>query len=414
MRFLKLGATALAGVFLAVGAMAPAALAQQPIAQVSKAMGPVFNEVNAAIAAKDWATAKAKLDAVYGLAKTPNERLAVEQTRVQVAANAQDWAGTIAAVNAVSALNLLPVADMKAYRAIVAEAYKKLNDTPNYLKAQKAYLDQHGGTHQELAVYAQDVIGANDNATAVAYIDKAIAAAKDGGAKPPEAYYRIKARALYAQDQLDAYYAVRETTLADYPAGPNTEAYWRELISRAQKEPKFGRDAYLDLYRTLMAAGVKLTTPEKTQAVREALVSRGLPNEALELLEPAIASGELSSQEDKDSLAKAKSRIAEDKSSLAKETKDALAKNDTSYLAKLGEAHMSYGDYAKAIEVLQAALTKGIADTEEAAFARLHLGIAQFRAGQADAARATWDEVKSDNGATVLAKNWTLISKIKI
>ena len=83
------------------------------------------------------------------------------------------------------------------------------------------------------------------------------------------------------------------------------------------------------------------------------------------------------------------------------------------YLAKIGEAHMSYGDYPKAIEVLQAALTKGIASPEEAAFARLHLGIAQYRAGQADAARATWAEVKSDNGATVLAQNWTLISKIK-
>ena len=54
MRFLKLGATALAGVFLAAGAMAPVAMAQ-PVAQVSKAMATAFNEANAAIAAKDWA-----------------------------------------------------------------------------------------------------------------------------------------------------------------------------------------------------------------------------------------------------------------------------------------------------------------------------------------------------------------------
>ena len=52
MRFLKLGATALAGVFLAAGAMAPVAMAQ-PVAQVSKAMANAFNEANAAIAAKE-------------------------------------------------------------------------------------------------------------------------------------------------------------------------------------------------------------------------------------------------------------------------------------------------------------------------------------------------------------------------
>ena len=44
---------------------------------------------------------------------------------------------------------------------------------------------------------------------------------------------------------------------------------------------------------------------------------------------------------------------------------------------------------------------------------RLHLGIAQYRAGQKDAAQATWAEVKSDNGAGMLAKNWTIISKLK-
>ena len=148
-------------------------------------------------------------------------------------------------------------------------------------------------------------------------------------------------------------------------------------------------------------------------AVREALNSRGLPNEALQLLETAVASGEMATQEDKDNLDKAKSRIAGDKAGLTKEASEALAKGDTSYLAKLGEAYLSYGDYPKAIETLQAALSKGIASPEETAFARLHLGIAQYRAGQADAARTTWAEVKSDNGTTILAQNWTLISKIK-
>jgi hypothetical protein len=37
--------------------------------------------------------------------------------------------------------------------------------------------------------------------------------------------------------------------------------------------------------------------------------------------------------------------------------------------------------------------------------------MAQFKAGQKDAARKTWAEVKADNGAGWLARVWTAVSK---
>ena len=46
------------------------------------------------------------------------------------------------------------------------------------------------------------------------------------------------------------------------------------------------------------------------------------------------------------------------------------------------------------------------------AFAKLHLGIAQFKGGQKDAARTTWSGIKSDAGAESLAHAWTAISKV--
>ena len=411
MRFMKLGATALAGVFLAAGAMTPAALAQQPIATVSKAMAGAFTEANAAIAAKDWPTAKAKLTAAYAAAKLPAEKLAVEQTRVQVAAHMQDWASLITHVGAIEALNLLPAADMKTYRGVVAESYKNLNDIPNYLTAQKAYLDQYGGTHDVLAVFANDLVKANDNAAAISYVDQAIAAARTSGVKPPESYYRLKARALNATGDKAGYYKVIETVVAEYP----NDDYWRELIVlRAQNEA--GYDAAtvrLDMYRTLVASGIKLTPQDKSNIGREA-IRRGLPQEALNILDPAIASGELGSEQvDKDNLATAKRRVGEDKPNLAKETQEIVKEGNASAMAAIGEAHLSYGDNAKAIEVLKAALDKGISNAGEADLARLHLGIAQYRSGDKAAAQATWATIKANNGAAVFAQNWTLISNLK-
>jgi tetratricopeptide (TPR) repeat protein len=358
--------------------------------------------------AKDWATAKTKLDAAGAKAKTPADRTQIERMRLAMAAETKDGRQQIASINMLIASGTLTPDEVKQYKAAIAKAHADAGDNAASLTAFRAYIDEYGGTPDQLIAIANDSSKANDHATAVTYATKAIAASKASG-KPPESWHRLLMRAYQQQNLTAEYYGALEQAVADYP----TEQNWKLLIVRAQNEPKFSRATHLDLYRTLIAAGVKLTPQEKGAAVREALTSRGLPNEALLLLEPAVASGELSSQEDKDNLDKARSRIAGDRAGLAKEAAEALAKGDTPYLAKLGEAYLSYGDHPKAIETLQAALTKGIANPEEAAFARLHLGIAQYRSGQADAARATWAEVKSDNGTTVLAQNWTLISKIK-
>lgn len=403
MRFLKLGATALAGVFLATGAMAPVAMAQ-PIAQISKAMGPVYNEANTAITAKDWATAKAKLNQLYPLAKTPQEKLAVEQLRVNVAANAQDWTAMVAAVKAIEALNLLPAADMKTYRGVLAESYRNLGDTPNYLAAHKAYIDQYGATHEVLASFANEAAKANDNATAITYVDKAIAAAKSGGAKAPEPYYRLKIRATQAGGDKAAVAKVLEEIIPEYPK----DEYWSQYIGRAQSAANYGPVVHLDLYRALKGAGMKLTAQQISFAADTA-IDRGLPNEALTLLD---ADGAPRGDVDVKNLETARTQAPKDKAGLAAETTSAIAKGDGEVIAVLGEAYLTYGEYEKAAEVLQTALDKGVGDAGKADVTRLHLGIAQLRMGNKDAARATWAAVKADNGATELAQSWILISKV--
>jgi len=410
MMFRMPGATAIAAVLVAIAAPAPLAIAQtNPAAvQVSKDIVQPLNEARNAIVAKDWATARAKLDVAATKVKTPTDKAQLDRLKLAVAAETKDGAQQVTLINSLIASGTLTPDEIKLYKGALAKAHTDAGDAAGSLAAARAYVDAYGGTGDDLIRLADQYSKANDHANAAVFANKAILAARASG-KPPESWYRLLMRTHQQLKQNAEYYDVLAQSLADYPSEQN----WKLYIARAQNEPKFSKATHLDLYRTLMAAGVKLSPQEKGQAIREAMTSRGLPNEALQLLEPAVASGELTSAEDKENLAKAKSRVTEDKAGLAKETAEAMAKGDASYMAKLGEAHMSYGDYAKAIEVLQASLNKGIADPEEAAFARLHLGIAQFHAGQADAARATWAEVKSDNGATSLAQSWTLISKLK-
>lgn len=408
MQFLKLGATALAAGFLAVANVPGQAHAQPAAVQLTKQMVAPMNEARTAIIAQDWAMAKAKLDAAAGLAKTPQDKLALEQLRLSLAAQSNDAPGQIKSIEALLATGLLTPDDAKRYKAALPKAYLDSGDAAKSMAAGRAYIDEYGGTHDQYIALANDAVKINDNATGVSYAEKAITAAKAAGGKPPESYYRLLAKAHQQAKEMDKYYATVERALTDYPK----EAYWKELIARAQLAPNFGSATRLDLFRTLIAAGVKLSPTEKSTAAAEA-VKRGLPNEALQILQPAFASGELGSNvADKETMTKATDGAADDKKNLAKEEAETLAKGDGSALAKLGEAFLSYGDNAKAADLIQKGLTKGILDAAAADVAKLHLGIAQYRAGQKDAARATWAGVKADNGAAIFAQNWVLISNL--
>jgi len=413
MQFVKLGATALAGVFLAFATVSAPAIAQTPgqppAVQVSRDMVTPLNEARAAIVAKDWATAATKLTAAAGKAKTPADKAQLDRLRLVMAAETNDYAGQLSSINGLLASGSLTPDEIKQYKGALIKIYADSGDTAKSLAASREYVDTYNGSHEMLAALANDYAKANDNATSLIYVDKAIASARAAGAKPPESYYRLKARVQQGLKDTPGYYKTVEAMVADYPK----EEYWQQLIARSQNEPNFKTNVMrLDLFRTLQAAGVKLTPQQRSGAAQEAL-RRGLPNEAVQLLEASIASGELSSAEDKENLTNAKSQVSKDKTGLAAETTDVLAKGDGGTIATLGEAHLSYGDYTKAAEVLKAALAKGIPDATEADTARLHLGIAQYNLGDKAGARTTWGEVKADNGAAVLAQNWILISNLK-
>jgi len=390
MHFLKLGITALATGVLAALTMAPVP----------------YTEARNAVVSKDWATAKTKLDAANAQAKTPADRLAIDRLRIVVATETKDAPLQISTLNSMLSSGLLTPDEMKQFEGAIIGVYADSGDEAKSVQAFRAYVDKYGGTAEQYAAIGNDAIKANDNATAVTYLTKAVEAEKAAGGKARENYYILLMKAHKQANEMDKYYAVEGQLIAAYPK----EVYWRDLIAgRTQSEPKFGPAIRFDMFRAMRAAGVKLAPQEMRNAVSESK-RRGLPNESVQILEPGIASGELNTPADQQDLKEAKATAAGDKASLTKEAADTKASAST--LANIGEAMLSHGDNAKAIELIQAGIAKGIADPAELDIAKLHLGIAQYRAGQKDAAKATWAEVKADNGAASLAQSWTLLANV--
>lgn len=415
MKFRLPGATALAALLVAVAAPAPLAFAQngaQPSVQVSRDIVQPLNEARAALTAKDWATAKTKLDAATAKAKTPADKGQIDRLRFYLGSQTKDGAAQIAAINALVAGGTLTPEETKQYKSALAAAHAEAGDAVASRNAAKAYIDEYGGTPDQMISMANEFYKANDNANTVTYATKAITAIKATG-KPDESWYRLLASAHSRLGQAAEVRTVREQHLSDYPMSQNAEQYWKELIVPAQEAPGYGPGVRLDLFRTLQAAGVKLNAQERT-SLSDGALKRGLPNEAFTVLESAVAANDATlTALDKENFAEAKTQIVSDKAGLAKEAADAQAKGTGADMASIGEAYLSYGDNAKAVELLKAAIAKGIADAGELDAAKLHLGIAQYRAGDKDAARATWAEVKADTAPGILASNWTLISKIK-
>jgi tetratricopeptide (TPR) repeat protein len=136
----------------------------------------------------------------------------------------------------------------------------------------------------------------------------------------------------------------------------------------------------------------------------------GAPGEAVSTLTKGFAANVFTDQADKNRnqhlLDSAKKQLAADQPTLPKTEADATNAATGDRLVGVGIAYFGTADYAKAVKDISAGLAKGV--STESADARLSLGIAEFRAGDKDAAMKTFREVKGDPVSERLAALWIL------
>jgi len=400
-----------------LAATAPAAYAQgggQKQVKSSPEFARPMGEAQALIQQKKFAEALAKVDAAAPHAKAPAEKLGVEQFRTAIYANQNNKAKLVQSLEAQLALGV-DAGTAKGHKATIAGLYAELGQEAKAIQLTKAYVSEYGGTDTQFAYLANASLKAKEFADAVSFGTKAIEQARKDGKKPSERYFNIVMRAHFDNKNMNGYYAALEQAVLVYPKDES----WRALVDRASKEPKYNRSStQLDVYRALVAAGVKLKTEEQL-AMGEQALSRGLPGEAEKILEPLFKGGVVGGADDKNAernkrlFAQAQAGAKADRDGgLTQSEKDAAGATSGVTFVETGEAYMGLGQHAKAIEMIQKGISKGGMDEGQLALAKLRLGIAQYRAGQADAARKTWSEVKADNGAGVLARNWSMISRL--
>lgn len=409
---IALGALTFGGLIGVSIAAAPAAVAQ---AKSTKEFVDAYGAAKALVESRKYSEALPKIDTAAGYAKTSQEKHAVAGMKVLAYYGLKKNADLVKAIEAHQALGGLSAAQQRNYKGMLAGAYSAMGQSTKAAELTKQLIAEGGGDSTQLAYVAQAALSQKKYDEATSYATKAIDKARAEGKKPSSSYYNILLTAYRDTAKMDQYYSTLERVAPMF----NSENYWKPLIEKAKTEPKYkSADGLLDVYRALDAAGVKLTDQDKLEMGEQAL-TREMAVEAEKVLTPLVKSGYLGGPKDSKAdrnkklyaAAQAAAKTARE-GGLEKLEAEAAAKPTGDAFVKVGEAYYTRGDYAKAVDAIQKGIDKGQMEPGAEAFAQLHLGMAQYKAGKKDDARKTWATIKADNGAGWLARAWTALSKI--
>ncbi|MFZ5746116.1 MAG: hypothetical protein ACOY45_00495 [Pseudomonadota bacterium] len=396
MTFVSRAALAIA-MSLGVVAVSSPAMAQKakdkdaPKLQVSNEFRKPAAAAEAAIKAKDYATAETELAKAEAIAKNDDERYFAASMRLQVEAGKKSTDGIIKALDLLLANPKTPRENLAFYNflrgAQTMEQKKSAEAIPFLEKAREL-----GSAEKDLPLLlARAYIDTGKVKQGVGEIDRAIQIEKAAGRKPPEDWYSYAVSKLYNSGDRAATGEWLMRQVGEYPSLAN----WRKVIliyrdSKNAAGESLTGDQKLDLFRLMRATGALQDQGDYFDYANGALLA-GLPWETIVIIDEGRKNGRVPKpQASFDKAYGAAQTAVRNEGSL-----DALAKNaqgsaNGKPAVATGDAFLSSANYARAVEMYQLALQKGGVDTNAV---NLHLGVSYARLGKMDEAKSAFGKV---------------------
>ena len=336
-----------------------------------------------AVNAKTTATIPGLVAAANAKAKTNDDKYVIAQLQLRAAVDANDTAAMGSAIEAIIASGGVPASDTNA---LYLNLGKLDYNAKAYDRASKSFerlLQMDANNADAMVMLAETRNAQGRTADGVALLQKAIAIRAAGGKKADEAWYK-RAVALSYNANLASAPALARDWAAAYPTPKN----WRDAIRIYQSASKLDDGSLIDSMRLASAAGA-LAGENDYYRFANTLVARGYPGEAKLVLEQGFAAKSIDKARPMFSqlYATATTKSQGDRASLATSGKAALAAPAAKDAMSIADAHYGYGDYAQAIELYRAALTKTGADKD---LVSLRIGMALARSGDKVGATAAF------------------------
>lgn len=365
--------------------------------KISAEFAKAYNDLLAAVNAKDAATIPGKVAAAHAAAKSGDEHYLASQLQLKAAAETNNEAEIGTALEGMLASDALPADQVsRAYLSLGKVRYNQ----KQFAQAAAAFekvVAAEPNNQEALSLLASSQSLAGNSAGALALLQKAIAAASAGGAKAPEDLYKRAVSLAYKANSPASVELSREW-VSKYPSAQN----WSDAIRIYRNINKVDDTTTLDLLRLARAVDA-LKGEEDYDRYAYAALTKGYPGEAKTILEEGIKAGAVDPKKTpfKEEIAMANQKSAGEAATLESAAKTALAASTAKPALSTGDLLYGYGQYAKAAELYRAALKKTGAD---ASLINLHLGMALARSGDKAGATAALSAV---TGARAdVAKYW--------
>ena len=374
-------------------------------------------EVQKAIAAGDMATAETQLAAAETAAAAGNDddkyivaalRLDVEQSKLRAAQQANPNApidqSTLAKPLEVLIANpKTPATSLPQFNFIRGSLAFNAQQYPAAIE----YLErarQLGYVNPDLDVtIAQAKLQGGDVRGGLADLDASIGRKTAAGEKAPESYYRVGIQRANAAKMAPETLVWLKKWVAAYPTSKN----WRDVVFVYGLQPaslaKLDNQQQIDLWRLLRASRA-LADQYDYREYAQKVYDRGLPAEAITVLNEGTASGKLAGNADAKSMLAAAQNAQRNESPLATLAKQAQASPNGKLASQTGDAYLGQDKYADAAALYRVALQKGSVNSDEV---NTRLGIALARSGDKAGAQAAFGAVTPTGPRAEIAQLWT-------
>jgi len=380
---------------------APAAHAAAKQA-VSAKVGKPLAEAQGLAQAKKFKEALVKVKEAQAMPnKSPFEENTVNEFLAYVLINLGDYTGAAKAYEDSLASGMVAPAQMEQrLKTIIQLNYQ----SKNYAKVQtfgQRYLKDVGPNADITLLMAQAYYIQKDYANAAKITESLI---KQSGGKPKEDVLKLLMSCQHNLDQRDKVVVTLEQLLTLYPS----DGYWKDMISYQQTQTGLTDRANLEIYR--LKSEVSGLENDELVEMAELSMALGVPGDALTALQKGFDGGLLGkgpgAQRENRLLQLAKTNSAEDRKSLPALDTESRSAPTGEASVKLGEAYMSYGDYAKSVEAITRGISKGgLKSIDEA---QLHLGLSLAKLKRNKEANAAFNAVPAASKLQKVAKLWSI------
>ncbi|HSC64367.1 MAG TPA: hypothetical protein VLD35_12070 [Caldimonas sp.] len=341
-------------------------------------------------------------------ARNANETYLIERMRLAAASGAGDAETAARSYEALSNSPRLAAPEKLRMIESIAGSYYRAQQYAKAMQWCQRYLREGGtnGAMRTMLIQSQYLSG--DFAGAIKELTVEIQAADRAGTPPPEDRLKLLLNAASKQGDNNAYVFAMEKLVTYYPK----KEYWVDLLSRMQRKQNFSDRLALDAYRLSLATGSMSAAADYMEMAQLALQA-DLASEGKQVIDKGMSSGALTTGAQADRAKRLKAlvdkKLAEEAASRAEDERQATAAKTGDALVSLGMNLVYAGQPAKGVQLMQQGIAKGGLKRPEDA--KLHLGIAQFLAGDKAKAQATFKSVQGADGTADLARLWALYAR---